>query len=125
MPAPLATPARYTGPPGISERRTQDLGKVSVVMMARATAEAFSTESCSTRVGSGVGEQIEIQRHPDDAGGGHQHLRRLQAQELRPLRRALSGHLEARRPVQALALPEFTSTARQCPWLSARFCRDN
>ena len=28
------------------------------------------------------------------------------------------------RPVQALALPEFTSTARQRPWLSARFCRE-
>src|SRR2546422_8527414 len=49
IPAPLVTPARWTVFPSISDRSTQDFGNVSVVMIARATAEAFWAESFSLR----------------------------------------------------------------------------
>ena len=95
IPAPLATPARYTGFPPASERRTHDLGNVSVVMMARETAEAFSMERLSARVGSWFVTRPSLERHPDDARGGQQDLRGFETQQFGRRARALPRRLQA------------------------------
>ena len=70
MPAPLAMPLMVTSTPSISALRVASLGKVSVVMMARAASAKASGLASRASVAKALGDLARIERLADHAGRG-------------------------------------------------------
>ncbi len=115
MPEPLANPLRRTATPSISAAAVEPLGKVSVVMIARAACSQPSAESRAAASGSAprifsVGRvspmtPVEAMKtcfgsHPSSCAAAAAVV--------------ATASLPAR-PVNTLALPELTTIARACP----------
>ena len=73
MPEPLAMPARVNFLPSIFPCTSAALGRVSVVMMARAASPNPSGCSPATKPGQGLGDPVPGQGGADDPGGRRQH----------------------------------------------------
>ena len=121
MPAPLAMPLIVTGTPPISAVAVASLGKVSVVMMARAASAMPSSRASATSLSSTPSKR--------DASSGSPmtpvEARKISAAVAPLARPAISAvsRVEATpvRPVKALALPELTTRSRALP--PPRFAR--
>src|SRR6056297_59175 len=111
MPDPLAMPAMVTVSPPISTIRLAPLGKVSVVMMARAAASMPVSSSVPTRLSMTVSMRSCGRRSPmtpvDDV---KTRLSGTPAAAEAAWQRAATLSSPAR-PVKALALPELTRNA--------------
>ena len=111
MPEPLANPAIFTSPPGSATVAQAPLGKVSVVMMARAASEPLPASSAATRSPTLAMMRSWGRRSP------------ITPVELvktrvagRPVAAATASQIAATEPspalpVKALELPEFTMIA--------------
>ena len=115
MPAPLAMPLRVTGTPPRSTVAVASLGKVSVVMMARAASAMPSSRASATSRSSTPSKRVASSGSP---------MTPVEARKISPAgaplaRPAISAvrAVEATpvRPVKALALPELTTSSRAFP----------
>src|SRR3989441_262842 len=123
IPAPLVTPARWTAFPSISDRSTQDFGNVSVVMIARGTGGGLWAESFSLGAGSWLKRSSDLRGTPMPPAEATRTCWAGPRSSFAAARAVSSAVRRPTRPVQALALPELTTTARARPPLAWRFFR--
>ena len=86
IPEPLAKPMIVTGTPPSSTRATAPLGKVSVVMIARAARSAASAASPSRSPPSAATIRSAVQRLADHPGRGDEDVPDRHARAPRPRR---------------------------------------
>ena len=115
MPEPLAKPLMVTAAPSIAAPRVAPLGKVSVVMIARAACSQAPGESDATAAGSAA-------TIFSPAGGSpmtpveEMKTSRARQPTSRAMARAVSSTTaRPRRPVKVFELPELTTRARALP----------
>ena len=112
MPAPLAAPARRTEPPVSRISAPDNLGKASVVMMARAKSSRVAWPREAARAGTAarhLARSIRAPMTPVDAGKMEEGGISTAAPTISSVARQSS---KPSWPVQALAWPELIRTAR-------------
>ena len=125
IPAPLATPARQTDRTPASVRNTQDFENVSVVLMARATSSALSVDRFRERAGSWSRMRSSFSGTPMTPVEATRTWRGEIPSSFAAARALSSEVRSPSAPVQALAFPELTTTARAQPRVSLRWRRES